>query len=140
MTIASLVAARAASDGGRIAVISVPEAREVSYGELDSSANRIANSLIGLGVRPGDRIACWMATSVAYLQLYLAVVKIGAVIVPTNERYLAEEAEYQFQDCDPRVIVADNERLARFGRGSRELAPTVLIGIDDDDVSGARDE
>jgi acyl-CoA synthetase (AMP-forming)/AMP-acid ligase II len=132
VTIASLVAARAASDGGRIAVISVPEAREISYGELDSSANRIANSLIGLGVRPGDRIACWMATSVAYLQLYLAVVKIGAVIVPTNERYLAEEAEYQFQDCDPRVIVADNERLARFGRGSRELAPTVLIGIDDD--------
>lgn len=132
MTIASLVAARAATDGGRIAVISVPEARELSYGELDSSANRIANSLVGLGVQPGDRIACWMATSIAYLQLYLAVVKVGAVIVPTNERYLAGEAEYQFQDCDPRVIVADNERLSRFGRGSRELAPTALISIDDD--------
>jgi acyl-CoA synthetase (AMP-forming)/AMP-acid ligase II len=47
---------------------------------------------------------------------------------------VAREAEYQFEDCDPRVIVADNERLARFGRSSRELAPTVLIGLDDDPV------
>lgn len=132
MTIASLVAARALFDGERRAVISVPEARELTYGELDRSANRIANSLIGLGVQSDDRVACWMSTSIAYLQLYLAVVKIGAIIVPTNERYVAAEAEYQFEDCDPRVIVADNERLARLGRGCRELAPAILISIDDD--------
>jgi fatty-acyl-CoA synthase len=131
MTIAALVAARAAVDGQRLAVVSTAEGRELSYGELEDSANRIANGLLGLGVQPGDRVACWMATSIAYLQLYLAIIKVGAVIVPTNERYLAAEAEYQFEDCGPRVIVADNERLARLGRGRRELAPTLLIALED---------
>lgn len=132
MTIAALVASRAAVDGSRAAVISVAEGRELTYRELDESANRVANGLIGLGVGPGDRIACWMSTSIAYLQLYIAVGKIGAVIVPTNERYVAAEAEYQFEDCDPRVIIADNERLSRLGRDYRDLSPTVLIALEDD--------
>jgi fatty-acyl-CoA synthase len=132
VTIAALVASRAAVDGSRAAVISVAEGRELTYRELDESANRVANGLIGLGVGPGDRIACWMSTSIAYLQLYIAVGKIGAVIVPTNERYVAAEAEYQFEDCDPRVIIADNERLSRLGRDYRDLSPTVLIALEDD--------
>ena len=44
----------------RTAVVSVPEASALPYAELDEVSDRVGSALLGLGLRPGDRLACWL--------------------------------------------------------------------------------
>lgn len=89
------------------ALVSVPEKKIVSYRELDDRSDRLAAAAIAHGLRPGDRIGCWMTTSVAYVEIYLAAAKAGLVIVPVNERYTVAEATHIVQDADIRAIFFD---------------------------------
>ena len=126
-----LARARATAPG-RTAVVSVPEHRALTYAELDEVTDRVGNALLGLGLRPGDRLACWLRTCLPYLELYLAAAKAGIAIVPVNERFLAAEAGYLLADADARMLAVDSA-----------LAPEVdRLGLDDGvrvvEVGGAR--
>jgi acyl-CoA synthetase (AMP-forming)/AMP-acid ligase II len=101
-----LTRARATAPG-RLAVVSVPERRTLTYAQLDEVTDRVANALLGLGLRRGDRLACWLRTGTAYLELYLGAAKAGVAIVPVNERFRATEAAYVLADCEARLLAAD---------------------------------
>jgi fatty-acyl-CoA synthase len=102
-----LTRARATAPG-RAAVVSVPERRSLTYAQLDELTDRVANALLGLGLRPGDRLACWLRTGTPYLELHLAAAKAGLAIVPVNERFLAPEAGYVLADSDARMLAVDS--------------------------------
>lgn len=70
--------------------IRTPE-RTLSYRELDQRTTRLANALIGLGVRPGDRVALLDQNSVAFLEATYAISKAGAVSVPLGYRSTERE-------------------------------------------------
>jgi 3-oxocholest-4-en-26-oate---CoA ligase len=71
--------------GERTAI--APVTVELSYDALDVRASRLANALVHLGCRPGDRIGLCMRNSHEYLEAMLAAFKVRAVPVNVNTRY-----------------------------------------------------
>lgn len=83
------------------------------YADLDAAAARLAGALTALGVRKGDRVVAQLDKSPYALALYVAVLRLGAVYVPLNADYTAEEIAYFVADAEPRLAVCrpGSERL-----------------------------
>ncbi|MGH9084511.1 MAG: acyl-CoA synthetase [Acidimicrobiales bacterium] len=71
-----------------------------TYGQLEERANRFANHLLGLGVRPGDHVALYLENCPEYLEAMLACFKIRAVPINVNHRYVAGELRYLLDDSE----------------------------------------
>lgn len=84
LTLGLMLANRAASEGDRIAIHSVPNDAEISYRELDRSTNRIARGLKALGIGNGSTLAILSENRVEQIQAYFAIAKLGARSVPIN--------------------------------------------------------
>ena len=78
-----------------------------TYGRIVERARRLASSLAGLGVGPGDRVASFAWNSLRHLELYLAVPSTGAVLHTLNIRLFEEDLRYIVQHADDRVIFLD---------------------------------
>ncbi len=59
----------------------------ISYAELELAGRRAARGLADLGVGPGDRVALWLPTTPAFLIIYLALARLGAIAVSVNTRF-----------------------------------------------------
>lgn len=84
----------------------------VSYAALARWSDGVAQHLKSLGVVAGDRVAIAGANSLEWMASAFGVLKCGAVIVPVNDRYVADEVAYLVDFTEPRVIVADAPRTA----------------------------
>jgi len=62
---------------------------------MNARANSVANSLLGLGIKKGDKVCMIMANSVEFLYAYFALAKIGAVMVPINIALKGNLLRYQ---------------------------------------------
>ena len=80
------------------------EDRAITYRELDEAANRVANGLIGLGVQIGDRVAIHVDNRPEFIYVFLGVMRAGAVLVPTNIMYTAEEIEHIITDSEAKIL------------------------------------
>ena len=67
---------------------------EYTYSEFDKDVNRIANVFLSLDIKKGDHVALQLHSSPEFLMCIFGLAKIGAIVVPVNEQYLADEAEY----------------------------------------------
>jgi fatty-acyl-CoA synthase len=105
-TIGDLLLRTAASAPERDALI-FPDQR-LSYGELAASARRVARALIGAGVRPGDRVAYFMANSPETVAAFYGIALAGAVIVPVNTRYRASELPFVLGNAGVKVILTSD--------------------------------
>lgn len=76
----------------------------LTYSELDRRSTRLANAILGLGLRPGDRVAAWLDTCPQYVELYFAVAKAGLVLVPVNSMFTMHEAEHPLVDSGAKVL------------------------------------
>jgi fatty-acyl-CoA synthase len=81
---------------------------ELTFGELDDRANRVAHTLAGAGVGHGDRVAWWGDTSLEALPIFFALAKLGAVFAPVNARLGPDEAAAVIGYARPRVLVTDD--------------------------------
>lgn len=81
-TVDGLLRRRALGAAGKPAVID-PTTR-LSYAELDSTTTELAAALVALGVSKGTRVGLIMPNSVRWVQIALAVTRIGAVLVPLS--------------------------------------------------------
>jgi acyl-coenzyme A synthetase/AMP-(fatty) acid ligase len=66
----------------------------VSYAELDRDSNRLANFLLGVGVRPGDVVSVQLPNWYETVVVDLGIMKAGAVINPMLPNYRAKELRY----------------------------------------------
>jgi len=66
---------------------------ELTWGEFEEQANRIANMLLANGVRRGEKVAILLMNCIDWLPIYFGILKTGALAVPLNFRYTAEEIE-----------------------------------------------
>ena len=78
-----------------------------TFGELDARSNRLAQVLARRGLRPGDRLAVYLANSVEWIDLYLACVKLGVIVVPVNILYRGREIAHILGDARPAAVVAE---------------------------------
>src|SRR5512139_3018100 len=74
--------------------------RTITYAELESEANRLAHYLAAQGVQAGDHVAVYAKNSIEHVIAVLAVVKIRAVTINVNYRYVEGELDYLFDNSD----------------------------------------
>jgi long-chain acyl-CoA synthetase len=82
----------------------------LTFGQLDRLVHRFANALIGLGVRPGDRVALHLPNCPQFVIAYLGAWKAGAVVSPLNPLYTPHELAHQLNDAQAETLVT----LTRF--------------------------
>ncbi|NDW03254.1 malonate--CoA ligase [Jiella pacifica] len=103
-----LLAAGQSEPSRRFALL--PDGRHYSYGDVETVSARFANTLVALGLKPGDRVAVQVEKSIEALMLYLATVRAGGVFLPLNTAYTPAEIEYFLTDARPAVFVCDPRR------------------------------
>lgn len=133
---ADLFEALADTIGDRIAVVCGDE--RLTYAELDAHANRLAHHLQSQGVRQGDHVGIHLYNGVEYIAGLLAALKIRAVPVNVNYRYVEAELLHLYTDSDIVALIYDVEFDARVAAvaprapGLRHLVavggPTVVAG------------
>src|SRR5688500_13739999 len=82
--------------------------RIVTYAELEAESNKLAHYLQSQGVQPGDHVAVYSKNSIEHVVAVLAVVKIRAVNINVNYRYVEGELNYLFDNAD--VVALIHER------------------------------
>ena len=95
--------------------------REMTWREFDLRANRFANLLLSRGVRRGDKVAVLLMNCLEWLPVYFGVLKAGAIVVPMNYRYAADEIKYCLDLADARMLVFGPEFTERVGAVLPEL-------------------
>jgi len=75
-----------------------------TFEDLNRKVNRLAHGLVRMGLEPGDRVALWSHNCLEFLQIVFAVWKSGAVLVPVNFRFKAEEAGQVLANSRPKVL------------------------------------
>lgn len=79
--------------------------REITWMDFECSANRFANLLLAHGVKKGDKVAILLMNSLEWLPIYFGVLRTGALVVPLNYRYTAEEIQYCLDLSDSSVLI-----------------------------------
>jgi acyl-CoA synthetase (AMP-forming)/AMP-acid ligase II len=104
---------RSASERGDLGYL-VSEGRTLTFAETAALAARIGRRLRHeFGVEPGDRVAIAAANSLAYAVSWWAIVSCGAIVVGLNGWWAAPELAYGVQLTSPKLVLADEKRLAR---------------------------
>jgi acyl-CoA synthetase (AMP-forming)/AMP-acid ligase II len=96
----------------------------LTFGEIDTAANRVANVLDARGVHAGDRVAWWGDTALDAIPVFAALARIGAVFAPMNARFRVEEAVPIVELARPRLLLTD----AAHDEAGHEVA--TRLGID----------
>ncbi len=114
----------------------VYEGRRWTYGEFDSSVNRLARHLLGLGVGPEDRVALAIRRSPELLVGMYAIAKTGAAYVPVDPDQPAERNTYILDTAAPVAIVTTSGDRVEHGTAPVvELDGLDLAGLSDDPIT-----
>jgi acyl-CoA synthetase (AMP-forming)/AMP-acid ligase II len=83
--------------------------RAFTYPQTDKRVNKLAHSLLSLGLNKGDKVAVLLENSIEIVEVYLATAKAGLVIVPINFRLVGPEVEYIVNNSDARALIVHDE-------------------------------
>ena len=86
---------------------------EITWKEFDDKANKFANLLLSRGVQKGDKVSILLMNCLEWLPIYFGILKAGAVAVPLNYRYTAEEIRYCVELSDSVVLIFGPEFIGR---------------------------
>ena len=90
-----------------------PYRREITWSVFDEKANRAANLLLSRGIRKGQKVALLLMNCLEWLPIYFGILKTGAVAVPLNFRYTAEEIDYCVRLAQADVLFFGPEFIGR---------------------------
>ena len=82
--------------------------RSLTYRQLGERVNRLANALLGLGLKPGDRVALLMWNCLEYTVADLAIAVAGLVKVPLNHLLTPDEITFRIQDSEAAAVITDD--------------------------------
>ncbi len=87
--------------------------KEMTWGDFEKKASRFANLLLTRGIKKGDKVAILLMNCLEWLPIYFGVLKTGALVVPLNYRYTAEEIRYCLDLADVDALVFGPEFTGR---------------------------
>ena len=112
----------------------IDDAGSYSYAELGAAANRAGNALLGLDVRPEQRVVMCMTDGIDLAAVFFGAIKAGLVAVPLNTMLTSDDYEHMLRDSRAPVLVVSAPLLERFeplldrARGSKRLRLCVSAG------------
>ena len=83
--------------------------RAFTYPETNRRVNKLAHSLLSLGLGKGDKVAVLLENCIEIVEVYLATAKTGLVIVPINFRLFGPEVEYIVTNSDAQALIVHDE-------------------------------
>ena len=97
----------------------------ISHAELLERVERVAHGLAARGIGPGDAVAVILPNGPAFVTAFLAITGLGAIVVPLNPAFKADERDFCLRACDVRELIADEQTVERLVEGSAggRLAP-----------------
>ncbi len=87
--------------------------REMTWMDFECQSNRFANLLTVKGVKKGDKVAILLMNCMEWLPIYFGILKAGALAVPLNYRYTADEIKYCLELADVTKLVFGSEFIGR---------------------------
>jgi crotonobetaine/carnitine-CoA ligase len=133
-TIGSILEHKAKTIGEKFFVLH--EDLKVPYNEMDQNTNRVANSLLGLGVKKGDKVCMIMGNSLDFLYAWFALARIGAVMVPVNTALKGNLLRYIIDNSDGSLIIIDRDLIDRVSFIQKEIRKVKTIIV----ATGPSDE
>ncbi len=105
------------------------QAATLTFGELAARSNRLARLLVTRGLQRGDRLGFFLPNRVEFIDLFLACLKLGVIVVPINVLYREREITHIVSDAEPLAIVTTKELAAHL--------PAETIGWNVDELTSA---
>ena len=117
--------------------------RTITFAELESEANKLAHFLQSRGVKAGDHVAVYAKNSIEHVIAVLATLKVRAVTINVNYRYVEGELDYLFDNSDSVAVIFERTYAPLVARCAPKHAklktfvaiPDVIEPDDDSDVS-----
>ena len=112
----------------------------ITFADLEAEANRLAHYLAAQGIAPGDHVGIYAKNSIEHVVAVLAVVKIRAVCINVNYRYVEGELNYLFDNADLVALIHERPYAPLVARcfPKHDTLRTVVVmpdAIDADDNS-----
>ena len=104
-----------------------PFRREITWSVFNEKANRFANMLLSSGVKKGEKVGILMYNCIEWLPIYFGVLKTGAIAVPFNFRYDADEILYCADLAEINVLVFGAEFISRIEANAERLGMGRLL-------------
>jgi long-chain acyl-CoA synthetase len=101
--------------------------REITWNVFNEKANRFANLLLEKGIKKGDKVGILLMNCLEWLPIYFGILKTGAIAVPLNFRYTAEEINYCAHLAELDVMVFGVEFIGRVEEIADELEKTCRL-------------
>ena len=107
MNVGSLLTTNAIRLPDKIALIEGN--KRVSYREFNDKVNLIGSSLVALDIKKGEKVAVFLHNCLEWAEIYFAISKIGAVIVPINYRIIGNELLHVIGNSNSTVLIFGEE-------------------------------
>ena len=107
--------------------------KSISFREAESRINRLANALVGLGGRHGDRVGMLLSNCYQGLETFLAPMKAGMAIVPMNARLHSREHQVLLRSSEPFALMYGEEfreHLAEIRGSLDSIKHFICVGED----------
>ena len=117
--------------------------KEITWKEFDDKANRFANYLIQNNINKGKKVAILLMNCIEWLPIYFGILKTGALAVPLNYRYTAEEIRYCLNLSNTDCLIFGNEFIGRVESIKEKIShikPLIYIGKDCPDFAVSYEE
>ena len=98
--------------------------KRLNFRELDELSNQVANFIVKLGIKKGDRVAMMMRNSEKFPAVYFGILKAGGVAICINIGFLKPEVAYLLNNSESKLFIFD-EFFAPVLKGLREDVPQV---------------
>ena len=101
--------------------------REITWNVFNEKANRFANLLIERGIKKGEKVGILLMNCLEWLPIYFGILKTGALAVPLNFRYSAEEIKYCVELAEIDILVFGPEFIGRVEEIADEISKGRLL-------------
>ena len=101
--------------------------RQITWSVFDEKANRVANMLIDRGISKGQKCAVLLMNCLEWLPIYFGILKAGAIAVPLNFRFTAEEIDYCLKASDSDVLFYGPEFIGRIEDIAGKIKKQMLL-------------
>ena len=125
MLIMEMLSRNAKMFGDEVSLIerdpSIGRRREITWFEFEKLANQVANALISCGIGKGDKVALLLMNCLEWLPIYFGILRTGALAVPLNFRYTADEIRNCLDISEAKILIYGPEFVERIDSISDQI-------------------